>query len=494
MKKRTLKLRDYQYAPYYFALQNKRVVLALSPNSGKTEISIAVIEKFIKDNPLARVLVLAHSTNVLLDNFFERIQELDINFTYSKDVTDSSQVHVCIPHAEIKLVAKYDLIIVDEAHENYLEDRVQRIINNHKKAKQVLLTGTPSKFIKAGGYKIFAIAANEIPEEYFAKLGVEIIASDYDWKKEDYNSLGDLSENFNFTEDATLKTLEMVLEQLLKRVSTKVNVKTFNIRNLINNFKTWIKTYKKLGKTMIVCRNIKQADLVYRILKEKGVEAMVSHSKSDVDNLVVNQFKKQNSGVLVVVNRARLGYNDETLMNLIDLSGTHNPDIIYQMMCRTLRGNPEDHKYYLKVSPKDSPSLAITHISLCAALMLTDKKYLETYNGSNFNDLQMPVIKREYDKLMKVKGKSRKLTDHSTILPDYSFDIIDTFREITKDLNNPNTIYKMTTIGDVRRELLGDKIVRNLSIMDVIKNAAGDKMTENDYTEIEKDLKEKNLV
>lgn len=490
MNKRKLTLREYQYAPFYASKLKKRLVLALAPGSGKTEIAIAVIEDYLKTNPNHRVLVLAHSTNVLKDNFYERIQDLDVDFSFSSEPSDNSQVHICIPHAELQL-GKYNFVIIDEAHENYLADRVQRILKTSKCSKELLLTGTPSKFIKEGTYEIYTLAANEINDDFFAKLSIELIASEYLWK-DNYNKDLEIKADFEFTEEDTRKTLENVLIELLKRVSTNVHAETFNRRTLLNKAKIWLNTYKKLGKSLIVCKSIEQSEVVYEILKDKQVDVKLSNSKCDPDNEIVGEFKKCENGVLVVVNRARLGYNDEKLMNLIDLSGSKNPDIIYQMMCRVLRGNPEQQKYYLKVTPKDDINRAITSTSVNAALMLTDREYLSTYNGDNFNDLVIPVIRSEYTKT--TKGTKNRKPNKTNIFPQFTNDVINTFKMILEDCSkNTNSIYKLTTIGDVRRAF-GERVYKNLDILDIIKSCAGDMLNENDYIEVEKDLKEKNLI
>ena len=152
---------------------------------------------------------------------------MDVDFTYCIDFDPQKQVHICLPNSESKINGKYDFLIVDEAHENYLAERVQRIITNVKPTKQLLLTGTPSKFIKKGGYDILTLAANEISEEWFAKLNIELVASNYKWKGK-YNNDHEVKSNFKFNIKDTKKTLDSVILKLIERVKRGYTPEQFN--------------------------------------------------------------------------------------------------------------------------------------------------------------------------------------------------------------------------------------------------------------------------
>ena len=101
--------------------------------------------------------------------------------------------------------------------------------------------------------------------------------------------------------------------------------------------------------------------------------------------------------------------------------------------------------------------MSLTHLSVCGALMLTDKNYLLLFDGKNFNNLQIPTIKPS--KLNGGSGGSggsggTNRKPKQNLLPEFTFDVIDMFKDILHDLSNPVSIYKMTTIADVK-EMLG---------------------------------------
>ena len=458
--KRELTLRDYQIPASDFSMDNEISVLALAPNAGKTEISIDIIQRYLNLHPKAKVLVLTHSTTVLRTNYMDRLNGLNVSFTYCDNFSKDKQVHICLPQMIHRIKGEYDLLIVDEAHENYLATRMQKIVNKTQPKKQVLLTGTPSVFIKEGGYKIFTLAVNAIPQEYFAKLNIELIASNYSWGK-NIDSTYEVNSRYEFKTSETESTLEKILLQLINRLKLKQEAKVFNNPSFFvkttNKLQSWFNIYNDLGKTLIICRSVKQANDVYGILNKHEVNVGLSHSESDVDSTELVKFKDNQFDVLVVVDRARLGYSDENLFNIIDMSGTHNPNLINQMFCRVLRGGPHLQKYYLKVTTQEYGMMDFTHACVCGALMLTDNKYLGTFNGDNFNGMLIPVVKnpnRTNSGITRGVGTGIS-TNKNMLFPEFTIDVIDLFKNIIHDLDNPVSIYKTTTIGEYREVLSG---------------------------------------
>lgn len=480
--KRKISLRPYQQSSSDYIMTSDRCVLALSPNGGKTEISIDVISRYLTIYPNNKVLVLTHSTNVLLNNFYERLESLEVPFTYSTSFEPNTSVHLCIPANQHKLKGEYDFIIVDEAHENYLANRVQKIIEKFKPTKQLMLTGTPSKFIYEGGYDIFAIALDELSDEYFAKLNVECIASSYNWKKNDYNADDEVKNNFCYTQEDTDNTMESVVFNIFKRLGSGLSAVEYNdpslfskaklfIQKLSGKYSTWDTAFKSIGKTLIVCNNIAQADMVQKSLVNNGVNAVCSHSLSDIDGRLITNFKNDEHDVLVVVDRCRIGYDDANMMNLIDLSGTRNIDLIYQMICRVIRGDQSTTKFYLKVTTNDLAQMAADETAVNGALMLSNKEFLLKYNGKNFNDLEIPVLKtpRIIVTEKPEKGGVNTVKKYrESILPEMLHDVFKLLKNIKHDLNKPTSIYKITTITEAKQQLGLIKIQKKLTYKEIL--------------------------
>lgn len=477
--KRLLKLRDYQKPALKYAMEHDICVLSVAPNGGKTEISIAAIIQYLILFPDAKILVLAHSTTVLKDNYFNRLEEMELPFTYSKTFDPTKQVHICLPQSQHLITGKYDFLIVDEAHQNYLagseekDGNVKRIIKKIEPKKQLLLTGSPEKFIKKGSFDIYVLAVNEMPVKYFAQLQVELVASDYSWKGQ-YNADLELRKEYKFSKEETENTLENVMITLLARLKSGLSAEEFNRISTITKLREWAHAFRKIGKTIIMCASVKQADFTFDILKDHEVNVAVSHNESDMTSEEIENFKNGKYDALIVVDRARLGYSDIDLFNIVDMSGTHNPSMIYQIFCRVLRGDPSMQKYYVKVTSKEYGQMDYTHICVSAALMLTDAKFLSTFNGSNFNGILIPTFKkrRVYIGDAEISG-GKGLGQPKFFLPEFSNNVIDMFKNIIHNLDNPATIYKLTSIREVRISM-GDLEKRTWTEEEIFASARGE--------------------
>lgn len=426
--KKNITLRDYQIEPFNFLKSDfEKLVLAMCPSSGKTETVIYYIDQIFKENKNLKVLILPHSTNVLLNNFYDRLEQRNVGFTYSTDTSVDCNVHIILPQSKLKIKDEYDLLIVDEAHENYFAKTVENIIIKTNPKKQILLTGTPYKFIGRDDFKIHFLSLNQLNSNTIPKLRVDIIESNYNWNG-NYNKLMEIKKEFDFNDVDTKITLD----------------KTFNFILNRNNIKK-----KDVSKTLIVCNNIKQSEFVKNYLDRIGLSSDLSNSKSDGKSLLIQDFKQNKINILIVVNRARLGYDDIDLINLIDMSGTLNPNLIYQMIARVLRGSNSVQKYYIRITSKKDDTLN-SEIATNLALMLTDKEYISTFSGKNFNS-QNIIVPNFFSK--KYITNSSNFTKNSPKLLINTDDIISFYRNIISNIDKENGVYKFCKIKDVLAEL-----------------------------------------
>lgn len=427
-----------------YSLQSgEKVVLSGCPGSGKTEMSFAIIEWAIKFG-MTRVLVLAHSTNVLKDNYKDRFDSY--NFPFANNVT------VEIPQNWSKIKGKYDFVIVDEAHQNTLAPMVQNIID--KIPMQLYLTGTPSKLIAKGGYKIISLAMESIPSEYFSKVQIELVTTPYKWTETDYGKDGNLRVDTKFDIEESSNSIDIVLKELIKRVSlSKVRPEVWNRRSFIRKVQIMFMK-KELKKTMIACSRQEQANQVYEYLvNQLGINAAVSHAKSDSDSQLFNDFEAGKYDILIVVNRGRLGYSDDNLYNMIDMTGTKTPDLIYQMFARVVRGNKSQQKFFIKIAPTGPGMMDLTDINTRMALSLMFESVVSTFNGKNFNGMFIPVIKKQ--KTEKLESKSgRKVSRKTTkfIFPEYSNDIIVQMKDLYVNISNDLSVYKAGNVDEILQQ------------------------------------------
>lgn len=382
----TIQLRDYQLDPVHRVMsahkgEKSRIVLAASTGSGKTEMAISIIENFVSKG-LGKVLVIAHHTHVIKSNFLDRLVELKPNFTFS-DV--SSDVDCFVTIRSNSLLTKidpmtFDLIIVDEAHQNYFAPTIQSVLGhiNH----ELLLTGTPSKFIHSGGFDIIPIARLNIPSDYFASLSFRVINAETSIVKEDYNQEGVVksSKNFNRTE----------------------------IRSMCDS----VIPHLDEGKKLFICKDIEQADLTAQYLCRVGIPTITSDSESDLDGRNIELFKSGMVTSICVVDRMRVGYSDNDLYHTVDMSFTHNPDVILQILSRSNRGVPSQKKQYIKVT--NNALNTRSRFMLSIALGLFKEENMLAYNGINIRNLTVPVQKQA----SKSSRKSSTFDTNQFFIPD----------------------------------------------------------------------------
>lgn len=516
------KLRKYQSEivdwlnSLYVENLNHKCVVAVAPGGGKTFISTKLIEKLIDNKPDTRILVLPHSTNVLKHNFVDELMKSDkLNDKISTDlgnrIDSSKQIQIFLPQSSeiyriIESDGGFDLVIVDEAHQNYLtyekDDNpgmMKRIIELANPRLQLLLTGTPSKFLadnskNGSNFLVRAVGMDQILEEApnaFHNLDFTLVQSDYDFQNDDYNV------------DWNLKEIEFDEKRLEQTKSTVRNVVYAIVKKLVgdrldeisdDDFRSTAREYfnhDRFGKTIFMCKRIEQANKVAEELLDLGIRCQVSNSQNDKDSNHLMNFKnsdevrkliekglnntqigeKTNSDtdfiekvrigeeprVLIVVARAREGYSDDYVTNVVDLTMTHNIDLIYQMFARGVRPfeDFEQNKLFIKVTPSTKKFPEFTAYIMCGALMLTHTKYLSIFNGKNFSCLPVPKLVVTTGKKGQTKVTVENEKDKEMPL-ELKEDIITTLlKDFTQKIIEGQEVYKQTNIHDVIQELKG---------------------------------------
>ena len=465
-----MKLRDYQIKMKDDIKKDmkthKEIVMAMCPNSGKTITSIKLLEELINENKIKKALVLTHGTTVLRKQYFEELKKTKLKSQEirhkNNKIKENVEILVGLPqtlcHSELKNI---DLIVIDEAHEFYKAEMVQKIIKKCNPKHIILLTGTPSYFIyenkkenrKNNLFKINIIAMSDIPSKHFANLSVFICSSSYNIKEKDFTQSNSIKEDVVLSKKDTNKSLDMFLEQAIK--FCKMN----KVIPLLDN--VYPLAFSNLKKTLIVCATRNHANLVYRRLKSKKVKCLISISNSDGkikgikrddDSENIQIFKKDKEyKVLVVVGRARLGFNCPELENVIDMSATRNPDLIYQIFSRVSRFCPNvSKKRYFKIAPIGE--LEYTEYVTAASLTLIHKNYMSIYDGKNFSH-EIPILVDKNLNLKKAKTIQETGVYEQKLKQFQGIDIIVEFTKTFSNLSKSFNIYSKTNLSEVRKRL-----------------------------------------
>lgn len=173
-------------------------------------MTIYIIEEYLKQNPNNKIIVLTHGTTVLRTQFHDVLVGIKPNFTYNlvekfNQYNPTTDVNVCLPQTLVgNDLNKIDLLIVDEVHQFYFAEKMMKdIIKQTKPNKQLLLTGTPSSFIRKG-FNIIPITLNTIFDEgMVSDLYVEIATSSYT-----FDPMHDFNQNDELKTEIYIKNSE----------------------------------------------------------------------------------------------------------------------------------------------------------------------------------------------------------------------------------------------------------------------------------------------
>jgi superfamily II DNA or RNA helicase len=454
----------------------KPFVLAAGTSAGKTLTSLIQLEIFysIPENIKKITLIISSSKTVLRDNFAIALEEFNPSFSYyvvsnkkelEEAIKDGYQVIVVLPQTlnnNYKLLPKVTNFILDEAHQWYFKPTIQKIIKQCKPTRQLLLTGTPSRFnAKADEFEFYYVPVMDLYENNLvSNIKIEVVSSAYNFKQTDYEgTYGNLKSNKTNSPQKAKESFKMVCDEMILKLRGRLGNKYLaNLRgaNKISAL------FNDLEKTIIFCHSLKQANAFYKELSSmKGLKDMVllSHSENDKDSEYFEQFRTDNQyKVLVAVDRGKLGYNLPDLFNVVDFSMTQSLDMILQMMGRILRLSDKDNeKIYFKVATKNTAGYFVDLMT--AALCLFKMEWYSQFNGKNMGGILIPKVKTTRPK---PNGKSnstnkKKQTQRIATLEELG---------IPLDLNlfNQSIMYSQgdkfstvawTTLDEVRKEFFG---------------------------------------
>ena len=425
-------------------------ILAAAPSSGKTIMAI----QFIIDNPNSTFLILSHGQTLLKDQW--QIQ-LDALLTKEQQL----RVTLGLPQSIHKKPIIVDYIIVDEAHQFYNAKMVQSIMQFSKNAKILALTGTPSNFIAMGLSAQMVIIAGEelVKKEYASDVGVQLVSTKLKLSDLDYNTEGDVkSSSVHKLESTVNEQYVQFMRELTLNLSLKVGVKKI-MGPYTKKFIPDAKILKKLGKTMVACKSIAQAEVVAASFIKEGINTVLSHHDLDKnsENIVGPQGFVNNPDikVLVVVNRGVLGFNIPELQNVVDLTGSRNINTIYQLYARVMRIHKDTpNKFFYKISPVAEDEL--TRYFMTAALALLWEEFIGSYNGK---DPKVIAKKRQKststESLGSKKGTKKPKTFATEFESPFLFDGSPIFQEINAlveyKVNNPNDYYNTYVTTSLKR-------------------------------------------
>ena len=456
------------------------LVLAAGTSAGKTITSLISLEIFYSNpkNYNKRTLVVPASKTVLRDNYSIELEKFNPSFGYfvatnkkelEEAINDKSyQVIIALPQTisrNYKLLPRVYNFILDEAHQWYFKTTIQTIVKHIKPNKQLLLTGTPSRFIAKGNqFEFFFVPVMDLfDENRVSNLKVEVVSSSYDFKQKDYlSNYGNLKADKTNSAKQAKDALSMVCDEMILKLKSRLGNKYLSNLRGANKVSS---LFNDLDKTIIFCHSVKQSNAFFKELNSmKGLKdkVLLSHSDNDKDSEYFEMFRTQSEyKVLVAVDRGRLGYNLPDLFNVVDFTLTQSLDMILQMMGRVLRiSDKKNEKIYFKVATKNTAGYFVDLMT--AALCLFEMKWYSKYNGKNMGGIEIPKVLTKTTKRGQKSNQtknSKKGTPQLRSLEELGIPLdLNLFRQdILYSQSDKFGTIAWTTLEDVRREFFGVK-------------------------------------
>lgn len=366
---------------------DKEVLVAACPGAGKTEMAFEIVRRLVAEGAIDQALMLTWLRRNLKTQTQDRLEQRLVDL--------KANLRIDIPQQGHKISGKFDLLIQDEAHQGYDVDggMVENIKAKVKTRSTLLLTGSPSTFIKRGLKPISVFALEDLHQAGRASdLTIEVGTSAYNILEDDFNDDGDIktAASARGTQRQTDETLDSLLDGLFNRLKLgRHSMGWWNRTMLKTAKKGWNSILTALKKTIIACRDIQQAEQVAAYFRRKKVETLVSHSKLDADSENIDAFRTSAAPLLVVVDRAQLGYDNPDLVNFVDMTGSKNPDRIFQMLCRVVRPGNVTEKLFVKVMPASFADRNLLFF-MEGVLNLSRREIFETYDGTGFYRQEVP--------------------------------------------------------------------------------------------------------
>jgi len=465
---------------------HKSVVLSTCPSGGKTIMALSIAQDYLDRGEI--VMVLTHGTKVLLDQWNDEIAEKHLwNTNLITTLPQSIRKIKTMLHEK-----ELGLLIVDEAHEFYFAEKlVQSIIKTCKPKHELLLTGTPSKFVydnlQGKTYRPIHITSGvEVYGEGFVQdTYFGMVKSSYDLRSQgeeeiedfdsdapeegeddisgDYNIHGDLKRKVDLRTEDTATSLDDLIEEMVTRLKSVIGATSINAMNFASKVKLnkVNAVFGELNKTMIAAHSIKQGRDIRSILDEKGVSCILSESEGDVENENIGKFIEDESiKVLIVVRRGVLGFNMPTLCNVVDFTCSRNINRIYQLYARVLRQHPDSKdKFFFRLTSKMNP--AVDSFYLQAALSLNNKDFISKFNGKNLSHMEILVPKRHRVRDRSGEGKKPKgkKRTHDVIVDTLMYEEIMSLKLMQEMTLNSGSDkwneFEYAKMGEVIRKLTG---------------------------------------
>lgn len=435
--------------------KHRRGLIVMATGTGKTRVSISLVEILVRNKWVKNVLFLADRTS-LVEQAFKNFKKIlpDMSYCVLSDkklanepnarITFSThQTMVNYIDAEDKefTSARFDLIIIDEAHRS--------IFNKYGSIFQyfdcllVGLTATPKNEVDASTYQMFNCEQDEpdfaysleeaIKDKYLVPYKVEgrttkLLSrgirykdlSEEDKKKVDSILIDDVDDDYIIPKETLFKIFYN--EETCKRVLEDLMTNGFRVED-----------GEKIGKTIVFAYNHRHADLIVNTFKKIYPKYGEDYCQL-IDNQVkfandrINKFgEEDNFRIAVSVDMLDTGIDVPSVLNLVFFKPIKSKIKFVQMIGRGTRlcpalmdGKDKDHFLIFDYCSNfeyfdEHPDGAQNSNGKTLTQKLFDIKLDILVELQKFEHQANPVHKAYYDKLKpELLGKAKEIKNASS--------------------------------------------------------------------------------
>ena len=280
------------------ALRLHRSVMAQMPTgTGKTYLLTAVIDSFVRANPMAKVWIVAHRRELV-----SQIDETVRKF-HSYSASNTSSLLSSVKAVSIQWLSKhYDeieeepgMIVIDEAH-HALAKTYKEMWERFPKAKFLGLTATPCRLNGKGFTDLFDVLVQS-------------------WGVPEFISKGRLA-TYDFVSIKSDGVTQQLIDSLQKRgadgdYQNKEMDMLLNKKPSIERLYRSLEEFGKDRKGIVYAINISHAQKITKLYQEHGVKAIAIDSKTPAMERQqdIEAFKKGDIQVLVNVDIFSEGFD-----------------------------------------------------------------------------------------------------------------------------------------------------------------------------------------
>ncbi|MBB5171920.1 type I restriction-modification system endonuclease [Texcoconibacillus texcoconensis] len=423
-------LRDYQQKAVLTAEEamkegQRRMLIAMATGTGKTRTAIALMYRLITAKKCRRILFLV-DRNSLGKQTEDALKDTKIEGLSFSDIYTVQSLEDMMPELETKVqiatvqgmvrrlfynedgvlpsVGQYDLIIVDEAHRGYTQDREMteeellfrdqndyisqyRRVIDYFDAACLGLTATPALHTtNIFGSPIFKYSYTDaVLDGYLVDHEPPYLFKSELAKKGIKFEKGEEAEVYDVDKgEIELEKLEDTVKFDVEQFNKKVITEPFN-RAVLNKLADYIDPFSK-EKTLIFAATDDHADMVVRLLKEAFQERGDEIEDDAIMKITgtiyrpldaIKRFKNERlPNIVVTVDLLTTGVDVPTITNIVFLRRVQSRILYDQMLGRATRLCPDIGK---------------THFNIYDAVGIYNK--LQSYTEMK------PVVKKQHDSI-----------------------------------------------------------------------------------------------